>query len=1271
MTINRDVLAAIGLGLNAPRWGLRKGIGLRWSLPAATTIHDGSVPPGVPRGWPNGGYRIYRTDAKDNLIPICALLGDRHAPEGGWTSPYSLGSGINIDWAAGAGAGGGTLADAIAAAGSALIRLQGSNQGVRLVFHPQGQLVTIAHGIAVWRALNSGGALLQQGRDNFTGSSTITIPGPDVAFVEIELIGAVLDEICIISTPPGPRGDPIHIARPITDVPTILATVPPARRTSTDWTVYSHNVLAAIANVDARFTDVSTNAGSNTTSGMPIVDLLLLIAVDPVIAELLGLLWWDRNAPGGDLLYWITGTWNGVEYGWPLGPISEQPPAAFALPSNTGLTAWALPPVITGGTSGVSNTATAAAIDWTTAPQGLAAATAARFAVARRRLPFGTAPATVAAAMADPASFTALPIADVLASSDPVPYRVRDAGFPEGFLGWSITGYDLFGRPSTPVGVGPISIWDTLPPPPPSNLRGVWLDANAAGSATTPPTDPLMTAQHQAWMLANPSVASAFYIGLDWPPSSAVAAPTTREFRFYARRSDDMPRLAANIVNVNAVSGDATQSQVVLDTALPAESDQLIGGTLSDGRGRFTITAVAPSSSATPWVQVNNLLQPAPIAITPSNDPPGTSTFTPSSNAPAYVTPTVTPIVTPPTGKGCRLRASTLDPEYWVERLAIVPIVAPLASTVLDIVSDTTAGDVRTVVLDLAAPIAHPNPSAGIYVESGSVQIGGATYPTTLVTLDAQRTLPTTKTTLQLTLQSTDTTAFAAGKGATWFPGLGIYLPHATYRNPGELRTFLLVTASAANDSHAPAAVDDPVHGIQPQWQESGQPRHGFESSTASPATLTDLSRVPPAPPAAPESAQLASWPDLSGNATAIVRWMPSDGIGYLVTRAGGATVFAFDRLLRASLGSAYGADETGETGNLLALTSLTLYPDPSNPGSPDYGAIFAANPGLLRRIASLAGNAGAFASRMTKPLGSSDCTSAPPPQTFSSDPSGNDILAPGLWLDTRTGNLAYADSLGGIGTTLYFYRVLAVDPIGNRSTLGKSGTPVELRIKQIPRMPPFTAVRIGDMAITVLWSNPSDGSIDRYQVYTAPDRATLSSVDVLAPTTVQQPTIVTFDSSVGYAQDSSVPTPTAQTPPPGLQWGWLGTGLPPTDFYISVVAEKDVPNGATLRSAPSVPMRIRPKEQSAPGQPQILSLTSAGASATIQFTLDEPWHGYLLELRIGNSRVWSAIAPFTIPPSLPATVSFAIPSGVPSSVRLRAQNGGGVLSAPVIASVP
>jgi len=440
MTVNQDVLAAIGLGLNGPRWGLPKGIGLRWSLPAATTIHDGSVPPNVPRGWPAGGFRIYRTDAKDSLIPVCVFLGERHSPEGGWTSPYSLGHDIYIDWAAGAGATGATLADAIAAAGSALIRFQGLNQGVRLVFHSRVPVVAGTHGIVVWRAFNSGGALLQQARDEFTGSSTLTIAGPDVAFVEIELVGSVLDEICTITTPAGPRGDPVHIVRPITDVATILATVPPARRTSTDWTVYAQHVLAAIANVDARFTDVSTNAGSNTKSGMPIVDLLLLVAVDPVIAELLGLLWWDRNAPAGDLLYWVTGTWNGVEYGWPVGPISKLPPATFALPSNTGLTAWALPPVITGGTSGVSATATVAAIDWKIAPQGLSSATAARYSVAHRQLPFGTAPTTVASAMANLASFTALPIGDVLASSDTVPYRVRDAGFPEGYLGWSITG---------------------------------------------------------------------------------------------------------------------------------------------------------------------------------------------------------------------------------------------------------------------------------------------------------------------------------------------------------------------------------------------------------------------------------------------------------------------------------------------------------------------------------------------------------------------------------------------------------------------------------------------------------------------------------------------------------------------------------------------------------------------------------------------------------------------------------------------------------------
>ena len=1261
MIIDRGVLAAIGLGLNASSWGLPQGIGLRWSLPAATTIHDAGVAlSNVPRGWPTGGYRIYRASAKE-LLSACQSLLTRKAPGGGWTTPYVLGNGISVDWASGAGATGATLADAIAAAGSTLVRFQGTNWGTRLVF-ASWPIKTLRANVRD-RAFDNNGSLLQQGLEEFNGTSSVVISGPNIALVQVELGRAELQEICVFAVPNDPRGGVIHVATPITDVPTILATIPPSRRGSTNWSAYAQNVVAAVANIDARLSDVSTDAGAATSSGMPIVDLLLLVAVDPVIAELLGLLWWDTNPPGGDLLYWVAGTWNGVQYVWPVGPISEQPPVTFKLPATIGLSAWALPPLIGAGNGGSSITPTAAAINWNILPPALASTTAARYRAARMQLPFGTASATVAAAMADLASFTPLAIGDVLASSDSVPYRVRDVGFPEGYLGWSVTGYDLFGRPSDPVGVGPISIRDTLPPPPPSRIRAVWLDANAAGSATSPPTDPLMTAEHQAWLLAHPSVPSALYIGLDWPPSSASAAPTTREFRLYARRSDDVPRMTANLNTVTPVSGNPAQSRCVLDAALLAGRDQLVGGVLSDGRARFSIIAVAPSNDPTTWVEVANILQPGPISITASTDPPGTSTVTPTSSAPSYTVPTA--------GNACRLIASTKNAQYWNERVAIIPVVPPLVSTILDVVSDTTTGDVRTVVVDLATPVAHPNPGAGVYVESGSLQVGTGSFLASLVTLDAQRTLPVDRTTLKLALPSSDTTTFTPGASATYFPGVCVYLPHASYRNSSELRTFVLASAASANDSHAPTAIDDPVHAADPQWQENGQPRHGFESVVASPVALLDLARIPPTPPSQPETPQLASWPDLSGMASSTIRWMPTSGSKYVVMRATDASLYAFDRSLRASLGSAYGADETGETGNLLALTSPTTYPDPANPGSPDYSAIFAADPGLLRRIASLAGNSAAFVARMSNPLGSSDCMNANPPRTFSSDPTGDDILPPGLWLDTRTGELVFVDSLNGIGTTLYFYRASAVDAIGNRSTLGKSGTPIELRIKQLPRMPHFDAVRIGDMAVTVLWTNPSDGSIDRYQVYIAPDAATLASVDVLAPITIEQPTIAVVDASEGYAEDLTFITPPGQTPDPSFRWGWLGMGLPPTDLYISVVAEKDVPNGATLRSAPSVPMRIQPKEQNAPSPPQISSLTRTGATATIQFTLDQPWHGYLLELRSANARAWSSIGPFTIPTSLPTTISFNVPAGVRNLVRLRAQNGNGVTSAPAIASVP
>src|SRR5690242_1877106 len=98
MPQDRNVLSAIGLGLNAPKWGWPPGIGLRWTLPVATTIHDPAVNlRGQPRGWPPEGFQIYRAKATSVVNTVWASTGQMQVET---TEPLALGeTGVTIDWA--------------------------------------------------------------------------------------------------------------------------------------------------------------------------------------------------------------------------------------------------------------------------------------------------------------------------------------------------------------------------------------------------------------------------------------------------------------------------------------------------------------------------------------------------------------------------------------------------------------------------------------------------------------------------------------------------------------------------------------------------------------------------------------------------------------------------------------------------------------------------------------------------------------------------------------------------------------------------------------------------------------------------------------------------------------------------------------------------------------------------------------------------------------------------------------------------------------------
>ena len=1270
--IDRNVLTGVGLGLNSPEWDLPAGIGLRWALPVSSTVHgdglDFTVHPS--RGWPDNGYDIYRAGRGD-IETLCANLTGFQRPQNGWRGPVNDSQAhLKVVWTEAPEAPG-NLAEQLAAA-----------RVFAVFFDPTALAVTLEVGTALNTAApviqNSiirvtgydlTGHAVSQVEKVVTGETEVKIEGPYLSQITVELQKAQVNRVCA-SRSRGDWGVFLTTVKPITDPAVIRDIVPPSRR-GEDWERFASLLSAALADPDASLDDPGEIEGIDEplegVSGMRLIDLFMLLSLDPVIARILGLLWWDESAQAREhYIYTIVGAWREIEFTWTLPPLTREPPTPFALRADLGFTAKELPPVIQVNDDGVeSPLATAAGLTWRTAadlpftpPRPVDAP--ARYRVSRATVDFGKSLSEVEEILANEASYTPINgefVVPARGLSGRPDFWARDSGFEEGYQGWSLKGYDLFGRPSRFAFASPLTIRDLMPPPAPFGVRAAFLDAAALPSSPAEPLkDPLLTPEHVAWMKGHPSVPTALYIGFDWPPEAHRLARTVREFRLYAQAANAVPRVKGTITSVEPAPEAEHQSDVVLSASLPPNRNAFVGGTLSDGRASFIVTEVAAASYPTPRVRVRHLSAPQKFTTKPNSLFPDGEELIADTSASDEIVPT--------SGQPFMLVLNLRPPVAWPERLAIIPRIAPINTTIESVLSDIIINDARLVKLWLASAVAHPNAVAGVYLEGGYLTRDKRIFTVLrLETLDADRTLPLDHTEITLSLAVDDTTTFPAGEAVTYFTGYAVYLPHARFRATSEARAYGLVTVTSANNSQAPNAVDDPVHGSNPKWQEDGMPRRGFESAAAPPATVIDILRATPKAPPRPESELLASWPDAAGQATFTLSWEPAAGVRYVVYRALDESVFAFDRRLRASQGTNYGSDEIGETPNLLEFTSPTQYPDPAHPGAPDYHAL--PDAGLLRRIASLPGNARAFAPLMAKPLGKADLNE----RLITTVEGEKVVTAPGMWLDTRTGWLYYTDTLPGIGVNQYFYCVLAIDEAANRSPLGPSTLPVALRVKKAPRTPVLDRIRAGDLALTVLWNHPDDGSVDRYLVYRANNPSAFASLGLFTPDVVDRPRIFLFDSvsgteHSGLPDDREIDLPPGATTSTDLRWGWLGSELDPVETWFVVVAEKEIPGGASLRSLPSEPIRGRPLDLTPPEPPEITKLERRGSIAHLEYEVGHPWIAVQVEVKQGADRFWRSVSTWKAA-SNGTTVEFPVEAGVAYSIRLHARNADGIVSGP------
>ncbi|HEY9037487.1 MAG TPA: hypothetical protein VIN05_00895 [Roseovarius sp.] len=777
------------------------------------------------------------------------------------------------------------------------------------------------------------------------------------------------------------------------------------------------------------------------------LDLLLLGTLQPPVAQMLGLYWYDKSAlPGESYDYLLVADHNGQLGGsaasglnWVNGPsdfsendgfiaYDRQVTGAPPLAPPQGLSAYALPgstvaPDAGGPVIDATNNS-GLAWDQKLAFGILAEGAPVLYHVWRADLGNAEAPPPPDAGDFSPLTKDSpLPVGRVALNPPQIPpqpdewppfaINYIDRALADGWYAYQVNGVDLFGRHSafsppadwrqwTPQPVprpwyyrdppaGPvrdpakIRLLDKIPPPPPPGVEAFALD----------PDDPtvLKDAAWQAWRDSLSPAERDDVIGLRvrwrWDLAQQRQAPDTREFRIYINPAP-ANALRGRVTAVTAAG--ATESDVVTDIAHGEGANAFAGISVRIGAKSFRILS---SGAASPLrFRVKNIgptdnVRPASRTRCTLSLPTASALFRDYVNAPA-----------------------------WAERALTVGFAEHV----------TANGTDR--VYEVLLPVA------------GSADRSGLTLPVSLAE------------------------PMSAG----------------------------LVGVTAADDRpHTPDTRGDPA-------------RFGNESRVGGPATVFRVLRdKPPAPVMPPDSGKVwASKADYHGRSYYTFRWLPVPLLKTFVYRAMDDAVVKADMAQRprpalqpADL--AHFPDEASEpawdalkrqqvAAELNALNAV----DASDPVAvrAAYGAL--SNDGL-RVLAGLPGTERAFVQLTHLPL-DPDAPESGAPGGLRWRRVGPDVAQNALTAAER----AYVDTLDGKASNRYFYRCAYVDEVQNVGALGLSSSPVWLPDVAAPVAPRIARLVSGDRQVTVEWASNREPDLAEYRVYRAFDRAASQDIRLM-----------------------------------------------------------------------------------------------------------------------------------------------------------------------------
>jgi hypothetical protein len=999
-----------------------------------------------------------------------------------------------------------------------------------------------------------------------------------------------------------------------------------------------------------------TGTGGVTMHQSPL-DLLLLAALNPAIAQMLGLYCVDSAvASGAHYDYFILGdpdgrlggsassalqylstnglnSFNGLD-GYIVYDLSIDTPAV-PLSSPSDPRVYALPDLRL--PSGPAPTGNSAGLKWDlglTAANDLRPGQPVLYHLWRAELgngaqptPGGTfdlltqsGPLLVTEALSGASSQPTPP-------SDWPPFRLHfiDSGLADGWYGYQASAIDIFGRHSANSASAPWYEWATpspLPwyyvPPPGDNI--VHPSAVALRDYTPPPAptgveayaldpgDPtvLKDTAYNDWRRQTLAAGEQNLLGLRvkwlWTQAQMDQAPNTREFRIYYQPG----RLNAQLGNITTVAAPSTtQSTANTDIPNTYPTDEYVGATLQVGGDGYAIVGSAATS---------------PLQLTVSNIGPNKD-LQPASNAACTIS---IPGGVPPYGSGgAGTPPHALFVDYsnatnWSQRYYVVAYGDHVVEE-LDVLSSVIGANLTGVAATAAGAVVSldgtPDLSGddvlGAYLQLSSdtaradqlYRIISPADPTpSSVTVDAAPALAGPSA-WKIVRRLRKYDVLLPAPGDTYRGGLPLTPSYA------EPVVYAQIGVSAADNKTYVA--DDPKWAAG-RW--GGAARYGNEGKIGPTATVFCVLRAPvpaPVPPPLDSEKVYASPADYKSHSFYTYRWAPTGGLKTHICRALDDAVFstdwnvprqALDPVGNANDRALFPTEPRWDNNKLQAVATELNQLNANKGGRPYDAAAMAQYDGLsndaLRVLAGLPGNEAAFAQLTIQPLDPDD-----PANADRRGPNDPDTYAP------QPSVRAYLATLDGRTTSRYFYRALYVDGAHNRSGLSAATPPVYCPDVVPPREPTVTKALGGDREIMLFWASNREPDLANYQIFRTDNED--ASRDIRLMSLVHTEPVAVGDPGTRPAELTWTDTP--------VDGGKM--------IFYRLTAEDAAGNQST--SSPRVVARAYDDSRPAPPIWGPSSPTAAGLQLT--FTLAQASHRPMVQRRDADlyPRVWSNVTPW------------------------------------------